>query len=104
LKGHQESVTSVAFSPDGKTIVSGSFDNTIRLWRGGTWQTWLDIACERLLDHPVLVDPETTLAEDTDMMKVAKAAGKTCQKFAWNPTQNARFLVNQSRAIARRRY
>ena len=27
--------TSVAFSPDGKTIVSGSYDNTIKVWDAG---------------------------------------------------------------------
>ena len=32
LKGHSFSVDSVAFSPDGKRIVSGSADNTLRLW------------------------------------------------------------------------
>ena len=32
LQGHSASVLSVAFSPDGQTIVSGSEDNTIRLW------------------------------------------------------------------------
>jgi uncharacterized protein YjiK len=32
IKGHENGVNSVAFSPDGKTIVSGSRDNTIRLW------------------------------------------------------------------------
>jgi WD40 repeat protein len=26
-------VWSVAFSPDGKTLASGSYDNTIKLWR-----------------------------------------------------------------------
>ncbi len=31
-KGHQEAVLSVAFSPDGKQIVSGSMDRTIKLW------------------------------------------------------------------------
>jgi sugar lactone lactonase YvrE len=32
LKGHSSSVRSVAFSPDGKTIATGSWDNTVKLW------------------------------------------------------------------------
>jgi WD40 repeat protein len=32
FKGHQSVVTSVSFSPDGKTIATGSSDNTARLW------------------------------------------------------------------------
>jgi WD40 repeat protein len=32
LEGHGESVWSVAFSPDGKQIVSGSYDCTARVW------------------------------------------------------------------------
>ncbi|MGK7881377.1 MAG: hypothetical protein AB4060_14965 [Crocosphaera sp.] len=32
FKGHQGWVTSIAFSPDNKHIVSGSYDNTIKLW------------------------------------------------------------------------
>ncbi|MFN9545881.1 MAG: WD40 repeat domain-containing protein, partial [Cyanobacteriota bacterium] len=32
LEGHRATVTSVAFSRDGRRIVSGSVDNTLRLW------------------------------------------------------------------------
>src|SRR5260221_223278 len=36
LNGHTDSVTSVAYSPDGRHIVSGSYDNTIRTWDAKT--------------------------------------------------------------------
>ena len=32
LEGHSSVVTSVSFSPDGKRIVSGSFDSTVKVW------------------------------------------------------------------------
>ena len=32
---HSNYVTSVAFSPDGKTIVSGSYDKTLKVWDAG---------------------------------------------------------------------
>ena len=32
---HSRVVTSVAFSPDGKTIVSGSYDQTLKVWDAG---------------------------------------------------------------------
>ena len=32
LLGHKKSVTTVAFSPDGEIIASGSVDETIKLW------------------------------------------------------------------------
>ena len=32
FEGHKKWVTSVAFSPDGKLVTSGSDDETIKLW------------------------------------------------------------------------
>jgi WD40 repeat protein len=32
MDGHSESINSVAFSPDGTRVVSGSHDNTVQLW------------------------------------------------------------------------
>ena len=40
LKGHTNSVSSIAFSPDGKILASGAADSTVRLW---------DVAAARLL-------------------------------------------------------
>jgi WD40 repeat protein len=41
LEGHTSLVSSVAFSPDGKQIVSGSYDTTVRRWDAATGQQLL---------------------------------------------------------------
>jgi WD40 repeat protein len=38
LEGHGDQVTSVSFSPDGVSIVSGSTDKTVRVWGVSTGQ------------------------------------------------------------------
>jgi WD40 repeat protein len=38
LIGHTETVRGVAFSLDGRRIVSGSGDKTLRIWDAGTGQ------------------------------------------------------------------
>ena len=36
LTGHSAPVASVAYSPDGKHIISGSWDNTVKVWNAAT--------------------------------------------------------------------
>lgn len=36
LKGHKGQVSAVAFSPDGETIATGSWDQTVKLWDAAT--------------------------------------------------------------------
>ena len=43
---HSDSSRSVAFSPDGKTIVSGSFDKTIKVWDAGTPEPQNHLYCQ----------------------------------------------------------
>ena len=45
LSGHTHAVWSVAFSPNGKLLASGSLDGTVRLWNRFTGQ------CQQVLQH-----------------------------------------------------
>ena len=36
LDGHTDPVYAIAWSPDGKTLITGGFDNTVRLWDAAT--------------------------------------------------------------------
>jgi WD40 repeat protein len=38
LKGHKGQINALAFSPDGKTLVSASSDRSLRLWHVPTWR------------------------------------------------------------------
>ena len=44
LWGHSQPVTSVEFSPDGRRIVSGSHDKTLKIWDAETGQQTLSLS------------------------------------------------------------
>ena len=47
VTGHSKWVTSVAYSPDGKHIVSGSVDNTVKVWDSQTGKEVRVLLCHR---------------------------------------------------------
>ena len=48
LRGHSDYVRSVAYSPDGKHIVSGSDDNTVKVWDSQTGKEVSVLLCHHL--------------------------------------------------------
>ncbi|MGC1245152.1 MAG: WD40 repeat domain-containing protein, partial [Spirulinaceae cyanobacterium] len=69
FRGHKDAVTSISFSPDGKTIATASGDRTVMLWnfeldyledllmRGGHWLR------DYLLNNPYVDQSDRYLCE-----------------------------------------
>jgi WD40 repeat protein len=47
LRGHSDYVYSVAYSPDGKHIVTGSRDDTVKVWDSQTGKEVSALLCHR---------------------------------------------------------
>ncbi|MGV2389522.1 MAG UNVERIFIED_CONTAM: WD40 domain-containing protein [Microcystis novacekii LVE1205-3] len=45
LKGHKSPILGIDFSPDGRMLVSGSEDDTIKLWKTDEKGQWLPSLC-----------------------------------------------------------
>ena len=60
--GHLNGITTLAFSPDGKTLASGSADGTIKFWNTGTG----DPLPDRITEHTQLVKAATFFPDSED--------------------------------------
>ncbi|MBC5797544.1 trypsin-like peptidase domain-containing protein [Sphaerospermopsis sp. LEGE 00249] len=58
LTGHSSLVRSVAFSPDGQTLASGSYDNTIKLWDVATGKSIATLTGHSYLVNSVAFSPD----------------------------------------------
>jgi len=60
LSGHADDVESVAFTPNGKILASGSWDNTVKLWNVQTGEV-IRILNQKSAVRSVAISPDGQL-------------------------------------------
>ncbi|MBI3373153.1 MAG: trypsin-like peptidase domain-containing protein [Betaproteobacteria bacterium] len=74
---HTKEVVSVAFHPLRNMVVSASLDGSVRLFRAD-WRDWLAVSCQRLRNHPSMVDP----------VWLDRDARSTCASQVWSKSES----------------
>ncbi|NEO93353.1 MAG: WD40 repeat domain-containing protein [Moorea sp. SIO3G5] len=85
LSGHGDSVNAVAVTPDGTMVISGSSDNTVKVWNLNTGAEVLTLKGHSARVHAVAVTPDGTRvisgASDHTVRVWSLATGKEIQRF-----------------------
>ena len=58
IRGHNKMVTSLAFSPNGRMLATGSWDKTAKLWDVESGRELLDLAGHRFAVSAVAFSPD----------------------------------------------
>ena len=70
--GHSSSVFSVAFSPDGKTLASGSLDFTVKLWDVSTGKELRTLEGHALEVYSVAFSPNGKILASGTLVELQK--------------------------------
>ncbi len=79
LKGHTKDVRSVAFSPDGTRIVTGSYDSTAKVWDAVTGKSLLEVKGFTSGVTSVLFSPD-----GTRIISIGEAFNKPGEVKVWD--------------------
>ena len=81
--GHSFSVNSVAYSPDGQLLVSGSSDRTIKLWRqDGTFIKSLAIPYD--INHQLFDVLSVAISPDSTLIAAVREAATSCGRRSFS--------------------
>jgi WD40 repeat protein/serine/threonine protein kinase len=85
LYGHKKNVESLAFSPDGRLLLSGSKDRTLKLWGGRPWKCLRSVGRHQGEVRAVAFSPDGSYALSGGSDNVIKLGdlriGKSIKKF-----------------------
>src|SRR5262249_24816453 len=70
-EGHDGTVTCIAYAPDGKSLVSGSIDRTVRLWETATGEHRRVLAVHKGAVTAIAISPDGRLVASSSQAGVA---------------------------------
>ena len=86
---HSDYVRSVAFSPDGKTIVSGSDDKTTKVWDAINFRPHVESEWEQFDKTTKFGDPDDWVSDDEDIVEKWWRNKVTGHQQATKPSEGA---------------
>jgi WD40 repeat protein len=103
LKGHASAVTCLAFSSDGRTIATGSMDQTIKLWDRATGQERFTLSgpTERVQCIAFAPDGKTLVAGCSSGFQMSGSHVRPSEVFVWRAAREEEIAAHEAARAAR---